>query len=209
MGRIILALVVVCGAAGIWLSYGAKAPPPFPLPIALLPLGDFPAEHLQLLEREIEAFYHADVTLLDRRPLPQSAWYEPRGRYRADSILRFLERTVDRKWEKIIAVTAVDISTTNGEHVDWGVLGLGRIDGRTCVISSFRAAGKGEKVLRERLAKIALHELGHTLGLPHCRSDGGCFMKDARGKVATIDGEVKDLCERCRERVGRDARTGL
>jgi archaemetzincin len=204
MVKVLLALVV-CGAAGIWLWFGTGIAPSSPLPVALLPLGDVPTDRLHLLEREIEAFYDADVTLLDRRPLPRSAWYEPRGRYRADSILRFLERTVDQEWEKVIAVTAVDISATNGEHKDWGVLGLGRIDGRACVISSFRTAGKGERMLKERLAKIALHELGHTMGLPHCPSEGSCFMKDARGRVATIDGEAKDLCDRCRARVGRTA----
>jgi archaemetzincin len=50
--------------------------------------------------------------------------------------------------------------------------------------------------------KVAVHEIGHTLGLPHCPTTG-CLMEDAGGKVATVDGEF-DLCERCRARL-RDA----
>jgi archaemetzincin len=49
---------------------------------------------------------------------------------------------------------------------------------------------------RERLAKVAVHELGHTLGLPHC-PNVGCLMEDAEGRVATCDREY-DFCARCR-----------
>ena len=41
-----------------------------------------------------------------------------------------------------------------------------------------------------------LHEIGHTLGLPHCPTKG-CLMEDAMGKVTTTDGE-RDFCPACR-----------
>ena len=41
---------------------------------------------------------------------------------------------------------------------------------------------------RERFAKTAVHEIGHTLNLSHCETQG-CLMEDATGKVSTTDGE--------------------
>ena len=46
------------------------------------------------------------------------------------------------------------------------------------------AGGASEALVRERLWKVAIHELGHTLGLPHCPNNG-CLMQDAHGTVKT------------------------
>jgi archaemetzincin len=70
--------------------------------------------------------------------------------------------------------------------------------GTASVISSFRCHRKsrGPQHARERLAKVAVHEIGHTLGLAHC-PNRGCLMEDAEGLVATCDREY-DFCARCR-----------
>ncbi len=81
--------------------------------------------------------------------------------------------------------------------VDWGVIGLGSLDGRSCVISPFRTARRVSALAaRDRLARVAVHEAGHTFNLEHCPSSG-CLMQDANGKVATTDRE-DDLCPVCR-----------
>ena len=85
-----------------------------------------------------------------------------------------------------------------GASLDWGLLGLGRIGGASSVISEFRCRMRspGPANARERLAKVAVHEAGHTLGLEHCPTRG-CLMEDAEGQVATCDREY-DFCPRCR-----------
>jgi archaemetzincin len=166
----------------------------------LQPLGDeLPAADVALVKRALEVMIGLSVMVLPRAPIPAAAWYPPRRRHRADKLLDFLDGRLPPDGMRILGLTGTDISTTKGDVFDWGVLGLGRIDGSSSVISRFRCAKKsrGAAHARERLAKVAVHETGHTLGLEHCPTRG-CLMEDAEGRVATCDREY-DFCARCRK----------
>ncbi len=172
----------------------AKSPPR----VALAPLGEgVSATELELVSRSLRAFYAVSVETLPTEPVPRAAYYPPRARYRAERLLDYLERRVPEKAFRLIGLTAVDISTSKGPYVDWGILGLANLDGSVCVLSSFRCArgAKSPRHARERFAKTAVHELGHTFGLDHC-PNAGCLMRDGNGTVLTTDSE-KDLCSAC------------
>jgi archaemetzincin len=160
--------------------------------------GDLPAEDVALVRTALGALIGLETRLLARAELPAAAFYPPRRRYRAEKLLDFLDTRLPPDGARILGLTGVDISTTKGRVVDWGVLGLGRIDGASSVISEFRCRMRstGPANARERLAKVAVHEAGHTLGLEHC-PNRGCIMEDAEGHVATCDREY-DFCARCR-----------
>lgn len=110
-------------------------------------------------------------------PLPNMAYNKERNRYRADSLIDFLW-TKSTNENVIIGLTDKDISTTKGKIQDWGVMGLGYKPGHSCVVSTFRLSKKN---IHSQLYKLALHELGHTEGLPHCIMDSTCYMSDAKG----------------------------
>jgi archaemetzincin len=171
-----------------------------PNTVYLQPMGEaIPDEDVALVVTALTEMYQVQVRALPRVGLPKNAWYAPRQRWRAEKLLAFLTPRLPADGLRILGLTAADISTTKGEIQDWGVLGLGDLDGNASVISTFRCHKKARdaKHARERLAKTAVHEVGHTLGLSHCPTRG-CLMQDAEGKVATTDGEY-DLCERCRK----------
>jgi archaemetzincin len=146
----------------------------------------------------LRAFYAMDVRVRPCEDLPKEAYYPARKRYRAEKLLGHLNQTMPKDGWRILGLTDVDISTTKGAVADWGVMGLGELPGTATVISSFRCRKKARNPAHaiERLAKVAVHEVGHTLGLDHCPTVG-CLMEDAMGKVVTTDRE-RDFCTHCR-----------
>jgi archaemetzincin len=163
--------------------------------IAIQPLGYVPTTALNSVKSGLERVYGLQAVVLPTAPLPKSAFYAPRNRYRADRLIESL--AVQRRYTKVIGITTRDISATKGENHDWGVFGLGRMPGRVCISSSFRLGGSGKKSRNKRLAEVAVHEIGHTFGLPHCLV-ARCVMADAKGTVRTVDASTGNLCANCR-----------
>lgn len=165
--------------------------------VALLPFKGIDSTVVLEIRKGIASRLQVEVTVLKEVALPASAFYVPRQRYVADSLLAFLRRHKHDRYEKIIGITSKDIATRKGEHPNFGVMGLGNCPGPACVISSFRV-GKGmrsRKHFLDRMVVLALHELGHTYSLPHC-PDTACLMKDAEGKMNLDDGQT--YCQSCR-----------
>jgi archaemetzincin len=167
---------------------------------------ELPDADVTFVRESLARFYGFEVRLLPRVDLPQSAWTAPRERWRAEKLLEFLGPRLPQDGFRILGLTGADISTTKGDHADWGIFGLGTIEGTTCVISSFRLGRNVTKLqARVRLGKVAVHEIGHTLGLKHC-PNAYCLMEDAKGKVATTDRDT-DLCQDCRAKLAERGRS--
>ena len=153
------------------------------------------------LSRELTAAiatqYNADVILQPKvQVLPTSTYYKPRNRYRADLILKYINQ-LPGNHDHYLAVTTHDISTTKGTVYDWGIMGLGEQPGKSCVISTYRLRTTNTALFNDRVIKVALHEIGHNLGLPHCQYLKTCYMEDAVGTVKSVDREALILCSHC------------
>jgi predicted Zn-dependent protease len=169
-----------------------------PYMVCLQPLGKHDASLLAPIARGLEQAYGVPVRRLPALPLPASAWYPPRSRYRASKLLDHLRSAVlpaQPACDAVVGFTAVDVSMTKGEHADWGVLGLSYLRGRVGVVSSFRMHRHADRALLVRRAtKVVIHEFGHVLGLAHRREGADCIMNDAGGAVAVIDRALGPLC---------------
>jgi archaemetzincin len=181
-------------AAGFVMAVGqAEAAAAKPV-VCLQPLGDHDARALPVVARGITYLYGLEVRTLAARPLPDTAWYAPRRRHRAEKILAHLDRTVvpGSGCDLVMGWTRADISTTKGRHQDWGLLGYAWINGPSGVVSSYRMGGVSRIAMLRRAVKVVNHELGHALGLRH---DAGCLMSDLNGTVKALDREAGLLCD--------------
>ncbi len=166
--------------------------------IAILPFKGVDSNLINELKKGIQKQLVAELSILNNILLPAAAFYKPRQRYIADSLLVFLKEVNKNRFEKIIGITTKDISTRKGEIENWGILGLGTCPGETCIVSTFRAGENkiSNKDFLRRMTTLALHELGHTYGLEHCPTQT-CLMKDAEGKMNLDNGD--SYCTKCRD----------
>ncbi|AZA80204.1 Zn-dependent protease [Chryseobacterium sp. G0186] len=158
--------------------------------ILIQPFKDIKSENVEKVAAGIKKVY-PNIQVLEAIDFLGNTYYKERNRYRADSIIKFLNsRTKDGF--VTIGLTSKDISATRGKIKDFGIMGLGYRPGKACVASMFRLSKENSD---EQFYKIAIHELGHTQGLPHC-PEKMCFMRDAEGKNPT--NEETDFCKKCK-----------
>ena len=158
--------------------------------ILIQPFKDIQPEAVAKVAEGIKKIY-PKVKVLDAIDFPENTYYKERNRYRADSIIKFLSNKTKEGFITI-GLTSKDISATRGKIKDFGIMGLGYRPGKACVASKFRLSKENSD---EQFYKIAIHELGHTQGLPHC-PEKMCFMRDAEGKNPT--NEETDFCKKCK-----------
>lgn len=158
--------------------------------IDLQPFSDITQDQIDFVHQELLKIY-PNVEIKEAIELPKQAYYKERNRYRADTLIGFLNKRTPLD-HVTMALTSKDISWTNGNIKDFGIFGLGLCPGKACVASTFRLSKTKTKI---QLFKVAIHELGHTQGLPHCPVKT-CFMRDAEGKNPTD--EEKEFCPKCK-----------
>jgi archaemetzincin len=134
------------------------------------------------------------VEVLAARFDPAQAFDPTRGQYNSRLLLgQLLEDAPDRA----LGVTALDLFVP----VLSFVFGEAQLGGRAAVVSLHRLRSEtyglrpDPALLFERLAKEAMHELGHTLGLVHC-SGVDCVMRSST-YVEDVDQKSELYCDDC------------
>ena len=126
-------------------------------------------------------------------PFPDSAYYAPRQRYKADKLVKHLRQLQASNSELVVGFSPKDISDKVHGYDDFGVMGWTRHSLRSSVVSIHRLADKSR--LQEDFVKLVLHELGHADGLPHCKKSTTCYMRDANKQNHFP--ELFGFCDKC------------
>lgn len=179
---------------------------------SLLPLGNVSSGYIDSISVAIKNEYNFDVVIIPEIKIPEKFFINIKSpRYRADLIIKYLLSIKPDSVDYLMGITEQDISVTKRDETgniknpelkysDWGVFGFGYVGNSSSVISTFRLKNENEKVFYSRIQKVALHELGHNLGLPHCKNKT-CMMCDAAETIKTIDRVNKLLCDDCRAKI--------
>jgi len=165
--------------------------------IALVVYDGVSESQTAIVRKALNDRFRDPVVVVRGAKLPASAYYRPRNRYRADGLLKHL--SLRTEW-KALGITHRDISVSNPPHADWGIFGLAELGGDAAVVSPYRLRGNGTS-----LRKVAIHELGHTLGLPHCTTSS-CVMADAEGTIKTVLEGSDEFCPTCEHKISRHLR---
>ena len=165
--------------------------------LELVPVGALPPTVLSDLRDDLGSCLHREVHHTDSALDPGPAFDPERRQYLATELMCHLLEPPPDPGERRIAVAAVDLFLPVFTHV----FGTAQIGGHVGVVSLYRLrpeyAGAPQDIgrMRERLAKEALHELGHTFGLVHCRQPW-CVMAASR-LPEEIDLKDFRFCDAC------------
>jgi len=131
-------------------------------------------------------------------PLPEDAYSITRRQYNSSLILAKMPAFVaDCDAERVLGITDVDLYVS---HLNF-VFGEAECPGRFALISlsrlkpEFYGQPPDRPLFHKRSVKEAVHEIGHTLGLPHCRNPE-CVMFFSNSILDT-DRKGSTFCERC------------
>ena len=128
---------------------------------------------------------------------PEEAFDPSRGQYDSRGLLAALLGKPVADAERVLGVTSVDLFVPVLSYV----FGEAQLGGRAALVSVHRLRNEvyglpgDDVVLLERLEKEAVHELGHTYGLVHCR-EIGCVMLSST-YAEEIDFKGAAFCPAC------------
>jgi archaemetzincin len=177
---------------------------PVPKTIHIQPLGKVSPIYIQMVKKSIKSFYGYNCVIKPQIAVTNSMLSRVKKRIDATKAL-----SSNKTSENLLFITELDICHYNKKKAspEYGIMGLGSISGKTCIISTFRLKfdalkkGVSQQKILERLKKVALHEIGHNLGLAHCTNNDRCLMTAAKGSVEQVDLMKVWLCEKCKQKI--------
>jgi archaemetzincin len=132
---------------------------------------------------------------------PELAFDASRGQYNSRLLLAQLLHDKPQDTTRILGVTGVDLFIPVLTHV----FGEAQLDGPAAVVSAYRLDNQiyglapNRDLFLNRLCKEAIHELGHTYHLVHCRAQRCVMMSSTY--VEDIDLKSDRFCTACLNRV--------
>jgi len=171
--------------------------------IILVPIGKVDPAEIRMLKDPLETVFSRDVAIGEEVPLPAAARNAARNQYDAEMVLELLSLSVETTGDsRVLGITNADLYVP-GMNFVFGIAGR-----RYALISLHRLRQpfynlpENPAVFRHRAVVEAVHELGHTFGLTHCR-DLRCVMRFSNTIVET-DRKGPAFCTACQPRVYTD-----
>jgi archaemetzincin len=169
--------------------------------LQLLPVGTIDARLLEWLAQALQEKFRLPAEVLSPFLDPSFALHAERQQYHSSEILARMQGYINSNTWRLLGITPFDLYIP----ILTFVFGEAQLGGSAAVVSyhrlqqEFYGLPADVDLLANRLLIEAVHELGHTLSLTHCR-DYQCVMAPSHA-VEWIDIKDSGFCEDCLARV--------
>jgi archaemetzincin len=166
--------------------------------VHLLPVGTIQQSLLESLRSDLQKSLRVECEIHPLRLDPAPSYHAERQQFYSSELLRRMRQLVRPGDWRLLAITDVDLYIPILKYV----FGEAQMGGPCAIVSAFRlrqefyGLAQDDGLLRDRLVKESMHELGHTLDLRHCE-DYRCAMASSHA-VEWIDLRERSWCESCR-----------
>jgi len=169
--------------------------------VYLLPVGSVDVFLLEDLRAAIPARLPVECEILPFSLDPAPSYHIERQQFHSSEILQRMQTMIRPRDWRFLAVADVDLYIPILKYV----FGEAQLGGSCALVSAcrlrqeFYGLEQDDALLRQRLLKESIHELGHTFDLRHCE-DYRCVMASSHS-VEWIDLRDSRMCGGCRSRM--------
>jgi len=166
----------------------------------VLPMGEVDRRLLDWLCRELSGTFRIRCELVSAGEDIQFAYHPERDQYHSSETLTRMHGFLRPNTWRLLGVTSADLYIP----ILTFVFGEAQMGGPCSIVSyhrlrqEFYGLPEDDELLARRLLTEAIHELGHTLDLTHCR-DYRCVMASSHA-VEWIDIKENGFCPDCAAR---------
>ncbi|MFC1869037.1 archaemetzincin family Zn-dependent metalloprotease [Thermodesulfobacteriota bacterium] len=165
--------------------------------IVISPIGDLDRTFIKRVGKGVSQRFGYEIEIISLLNDIDFAFDPSRNQFYSSTILESLATLAPLQAIKVLAICEVDLFIPILTHV----YGEAQLGGKACIISTYRLNDglppiNPQKNYYQRATKEAIHELGHTFNLRHCK-DQSCGMHYCR-TVKDVDIKSDHFCRYCR-----------
>ncbi len=165
----------------------------------IIPIGHIDDKTLQHTQKELEGRFNVIVEIGRQLEEPTYAYHKHKKQYNSTTILKKIYKLKLTGYDRILGIVDVDLYVPERTFVFGGA----DVKKKVSVISLTRLKQKfynlpeDSALFNYRTIIEAVHELGHTYGLYHCKNNK-CVMF-LSNTIDDTDHKGAELCRNCKE----------
>ena len=165
----------------------------------IIPIGDIDKRIIEHTQTELEKRFNVSVDIGRQLDEPIYAYHKHKKQYNSTKILKKIYKLKLTGYDRILGIVDVDLYVPERTFVFGGA----DVKKKVSVISLTRLKQKfynlsdDSALFNYRTIIEAVHELGHTYGLYHCKNNK-CVMF-LSNTINDTDHKGADLCSKCKE----------
>lgn len=168
--------------------------------ISLSNIGQIDASIPNFLKGELGNVFIPEIELGPNIEIPLASFNPNRNQYNSTMIMDELKK-IPGDYEKLLGIIDADLYVESFNFI----FGESIVGGKTAIISltrlrqGFYDLKENKEIFYERTLKEAIHELGHSYGVSHCKNPT-CIMTFSNS-IKDTDRKGRFFCNHCKHQI--------